>query len=260
MSSRLSIFLFTLFAISILGCKSKKAVVVPTPAKVVVKPSSTEILIRNINNNENHFEYYSANGEADYKDTGTRQSFDLSIIMERDKYIWISITTLSIFEPFRIKMTPDSIMVIDRIHRQCMITDYSFLKKFAKIDLSLHALQQIIIGNPFFKNNEKQSIADTVLNNLIVYTLVESQRQAAFYSNNLKLTKNILSDRNINRQMIVEYSNPHIFGQNAFPSSMNINIRAEKNIECKLKLSNFVFEKKKEAAFSIPGSYEIIKP
>ena len=74
------------------------------------------------------------------------------------------------------------------------------------------------------------------------------------------LTKNILEDKNVNRQFTVEYSNPYTHENNAYPSNVNINIRAEKNIDCKFKLSNFVFEKKKESIFSIPGNYEVIKP
>jgi hypothetical protein len=260
MNNKTAIVLLLFLAVAGMGCKSKKVATTPLPARSEpVKPSTAELLIRKINSNENTFDYYAARGEADYKDPATKQSFDVAIVMEKSKYIWISITGLLGIEAARMKITADSIVILDRLHHQCYISDYGYLAKFAKADLNLDQLQQIIAGNAVFRNDEKQSIIDTVLSTVVVYTIIGTQKQTAFYTSNLKLSKNILSDRNVNRQLAVEYANPYIQGNNAFPAQLNINIRAEKNVECTFRLNNFAFEKKKEAAFSIPGSYEIIK-
>jgi hypothetical protein len=250
---------FTTVILSV-GCKTKKIVTPIAKAVEVVKPSSSELLITKIKSQENSFDYFSAKGQISYTERNSSQDFDVSLVMEKDKYIWISVTVLFGIEAARIKISNDSVIILDRIHHKCIVADYAYLKKTSNVDLHLSQLQQMLIGNPAFELNEKQSIVDTVLTNIIVYTLINTQKQTTFYNNNFYLSKNILEDKNVNRQFTVEYSNPYTHNNNAYPTNVNINIRAEKNIDCKFKLSNFVFEKKKESLFSIPGNYEVIKP
>ena len=243
-----------------IGCKSKKALIVSSAPIETAKPTSSELLIKKIETQQNTFNYFSAKGQVSYTEKNTSQDFDVSIVMEKDKYIWMNVSVLFGIEAARIKITNDSVVILDRLHRKCIIADFNYLKKISNVDLHLKQLQQIIIGNPAFDLDEKQSIVDTVLSNIIIYTIQNTQKQTSFYNNTFYLTKNILEDRNVNRQFTVEYSNPYTQEKNVYPTNVNINIRAEKNIDCKFKLSNFVFEKKKESTFSIPGNYEIIKP
>lgn len=260
MNRNLLSLLFVASLILSVGCKSKKAITAAQKPTEVIKPSSAELLLKKLKNNENSFNYFSAKGEVSYTEKNSEQNFDVSIIMEKDKYILMSVTVLFGIEAARIKITTDSVIILDRLHRKCVIADYNYLKKISNVDLHLKQLQQIIIGNPAFDQIEKQSIVDTVLSKIIISTVLNSQKQTSFYNSSLILTKNILEDKNVNRQFTVEYSNPYTHLNNAYPSNVNINIRAEKNIDCKFKLSNFVFEKKKESLFSIPGNYEVIKP
>jgi hypothetical protein len=249
----LSVFIFTA------GCKSKKGIS-KTTLPEVVKPTTTQLLVEKIKTNENTFNYYSAKAKVHYKDHSIDQDVDVAIVMEKDKYIWMNVTALFGIEAARIKITSDSIIILNRLQRKCIIANYTYIKKMTNVDMKLQQLQNIFIGNATFNNDEILSIADTVLSNIILYTFINTQKQTAIYNNTLKLIKNSLEDKSINRQLNIEYPNSYIVGNNAYPSEMNINIRAEKNLECKFKLSNFVFEKKKDVQFNIPGSYEIIKP
>ena len=242
------------------GCKSKKAIVTTQKYQEISKPSSTELLIHKLNTQQNSFDYFSAKGQVSYTEKNSSQDFDVSIVMEKDKYIWMSVTVLFGIEAARIKITSDSIFILDRLHRKCIVADFNFLKKMSNVDLHLKQLQQIIIGNPPFDYDEKLSVVDTVLSNIIIYTFSNSQKQISFYNNTSYLTKNIVEDKITKRELTMEYANPYTHENNRYPTNVNINIRAEKNIDCKFKLSNFVFEKKKESSFSIPGNYEIIKP
>ena len=260
MSRKFSALVFLSVLIFAFGCKSKKAILAVPKTQEIIVPTSTELLIKKVNSKENSFNYFSAKGQVSYIEKNSQQDFDVSIVMEKDKYIWMNVTVLFGIEAVRIKITNDSVIILDRLHRKCIVADYSYLKKISNVDFHLKQLQQIIIGNSAFEKDQKLSIVDTVLSNIIIYTYINSQKQTSFYSNNFYLSKNILEDRNTHREFTVEYSNPYTHENNKYPSNVNINIRAEKNMDCKFKLSNFVFEKKKESTFSIPGNYEIIKP
>jgi hypothetical protein len=245
--------------LAVTACKTKKALT-NQPMPEVTIPSSSELLIQKIGQHANSFGYYSAEGSANYKDAKTDQNLDLNVVMEKDKYLWIRVTALFGIEAARIRFTTDSIVILDRIHRKCIIAGYPYIKKMTGADMQLSQVQQVFAGNAVFDPIPLLSIADTVLANIVITTVNGSQKQTSYYNPSLKLTKNVLEDKAVNRQFSVEYPNFYLHNDNAFPSEMNINIRAEKNIECKLRLNNFAFEKKKEVQFSIPANYEVIRP
>lgn len=262
MNSR--ILLFALFGLCTLAaCKSKKAITqkpVTANTDSVLIPTSAQLLVRQVNTHENTFGYYSSRGKLSYKDESTEQELDVSIVMEKDRYIWMNVTALLGIEAARMKITNDSVIILDRLHRRCIVTNFDYIRKITHADLKLQQLQQIIAGNAPFAHDEKLSLVDSLASEIIITTLSDAQKQTAVYDHAFRLMKNTLDDRSMSRQFIVEYANPYTVGDNAYPGQVNINIRAEKNMECTFRLSNFVFEKKKEVSFSIPGNYEIVKP
>jgi hypothetical protein len=81
--------------------------------------------------------------------------------------------------------------------------------------------------------------------------------QKASYNKEYK-TKNVwLTEQGLSREMAVKYDNLKTVGSNRFPSTILINIEAEKNVECKFSLSNFAYDVKQDPAFNIPRSYKV---
>ncbi|MFI5221313.1 MAG: DUF4292 domain-containing protein [Bacteroidia bacterium] len=261
MNKKVSYFLAFILIVTVTGCKTKKAIQKPvTDIPAEVKPNRNEYFVKKARANENAFNYFSAKGEAEYKDQKDEQNFNVFIVMEKDEYIWMSITALLGIEVARVRLTPDSLVMLDRLHRICIITNYGFLKKFTGMDLNLKNIQQLIIGNAAFDADEKTSVCDTSLTGIIIYSILQDQKQVAEYNTNFRLQKNTIGNRTDSKQFKVEYASHQKHGNNEFPSQIHINIRAEKNVECKFSLTNFVFEKKKDVPFSIPANYEIVKP
>jgi hypothetical protein len=242
------------------ACKSKKGLQDKPLLGEVAKPTSTAILIDNINQRENSFTYYSAVGKALYKDNDTEQDLGVSIVMEKDKYIYMNVTAVLGITVARLLATPDSIVILDMLHRKCIIADYSYVKKMTNADLRLGNLQNLFMGNTLIDNVEKGSIVDTVLNMIMIsHAITPTYIQNTLYNTDLKVIRSTITERIQHKEMKVEYTDVYTQGANTYPSKFNINIRAEKNIETKFELGNFVFEKKKEIQFSIPKSYETVR-
>ncbi len=244
------------------ACKSKKLVqTTPANTPVVTNEKSTqEKTLANIEANVNKFSFYQSRAKANYKDDKQNVSFDVNLVMEKDQYIWMSITAVLGIEVARVYITQDSVKILDRLHRKYIAADFNYIQRMSNVPLKLTNLQNLVVGNTLFYNSVQKSVVDTILSNLAIYTYLNTQKQTTYYSNNFKVLKGSVAEQNQSREMRYDYTGFSNFGSNQYPNHININIRAEKNIECTFELSNFVFDKKREVQFTVPSGYEVVKP
>jgi Domain of unknown function (DUF4292) len=248
------------FALLASSCKSKKGISQTEPVTVVTKPSTKALLVKAIEQNQNIFSYYSATGSAKYKDNSTSQDLGVSIVMEKDKYIYINVTAILGITVARVLATQDSIVILDMLHRKCIIARYDYVRNMTHADLNLSNLQNMFVGNTLFPNHPDKSKVDSVLNYILISQSVSpTHTQQTMYRQDLNVTRSTLMEPAKNQEMKVEYTEVYTQGGNQFPNKFSINIRAEKNMETRFELSNFVFEKKKDIQFSIPKSYETVR-
>lgn len=112
----------------------------------------------------NYLDYQNINFKKisiSYEQEGKKQEFRGSVRMLKDSIIWVSISKLGI-EGMRMKLTPDSVAFIDRLHRKYMLTDYSYFNEHFNLELDFFLIQRMltnelpeyrIAGNaPFFRN------------------------------------------------------------------------------------------------------------
>lgn len=248
----------------IAGCKSKKAVTNQVPHQVNKVDTNAleakEAVLKTIDGNTNTFNFYQAKASASYKDDQQNLNLDISIMMEKDQYIWMSVTALLGIEVARIMITPDSVKIMDRLHRKCIVTDFAYIQRMSNVPLKLENLQSMIVGNTLFPNSVQKSEVDTILGVLAIYTTLGTQKQNTFYSPQFKAQRTTIAEKDQSREMKIAYNGFSNFGTNTYPNKIDINIRAEKNVSCNFELSNFVFEKKRGVQFSVPSSYEVVRP
>lgn len=263
MSNKLTGFVLAV-AVFTVACKSKKNIVQAPqkPAEAVVDTTlkAKEVVLNGIEATANTFGFYQARAKATYKDDKQNLELDVNIMMEKDKYIWMSVTAVLGIEVARIMITPDSVKILDRLHRKCVLTDFGYIQRMGNVPLKLNNLQNMIVGNTIFSNSVQKSEVDTVLGVLAVYTILNTQRQNTFYSPQLKAQRTTITERDQSREMKIVYNGFSQYHTNSYPNAIDINIRAEKNLSCNFVLSNFVFDKKREAQFTIPSGYEMVRP
>jgi outer membrane biogenesis lipoprotein LolB len=244
------------------SCKSKKVVSTkPVETKLPQQgPTPTEVVLNTVDANTNNFSFYQSRAKVNYKDDKQKVELDVNLIMEKDQYIWMSVTAVLGIEVARIMITQDSVKILDRLHRKYIAADFDYIQRMSNVPLKLNNLQNLIVGNTVFNNSVQKSVVDTILGALSVSTLINTQKQTTFYNTNYKVNRTLIAEQNQSRQLNITYPTYATFDQNVYPSALNINIRAEKNIECTFELSNFVFTKKRETQFTVPSGYEVVKP
>jgi outer membrane biogenesis lipoprotein LolB len=245
-----------------ISCKSKRAITAKQQEPVVseAKQSAKAQLFSTIEQNPNTFTFYQATGEMSYRDDQQSQELGVTITMEKDQYLLMNVTALLGITVARIWATPDSIVILDMLHRKAMVADYAYVKRQTGAELSFKQLQQLIIGNTLYPHQEIRSLVDTIPETYrVTEVIAQGITQQTLYGLNYHVKKTIITDTQKRQELIIEYPAVYTEGRNLFPSTLNINIRAEKKAETNLDLKTFVFEKKKDVQFSIPRSYERVR-
>ncbi|MBS9767754.1 MAG: DUF4292 domain-containing protein [Flavobacteriaceae bacterium] len=96
-----------------------------------------------------------------YEEGDKKQNFRGSVRILKDSIIWLSVSKMGI-EGLRVKLTPQKVALIDRLHREYLITDYSYLNDKFNVELNFYLLQNVLtnqlpeyrlVGDlPFYKN------------------------------------------------------------------------------------------------------------
>jgi hypothetical protein len=78
----------------------------------------------------------------------------VNIRMKKDSIIWLSVTGVGL-EVARGIITPDSIVFMDKIHKDYFVFNYEQLSKQYNFDLNFALLQSVIIGNLPFERGKR---------------------------------------------------------------------------------------------------------
>jgi hypothetical protein len=96
---------------------------------------------------EVNFLYLTTRSKLSFK--GPKQEFDnanLTIRARKDSLIWLSVSKLGI-EAVRTLITPDSIVVMDKLHKETVTFDFPTLSRQFNFKISFALLQSILLGN-----------------------------------------------------------------------------------------------------------------
>ncbi|GEO03808.1 hypothetical protein AAE02nite_14720 [Adhaeribacter aerolatus] len=80
-------------------------------------------------------------------DEGDKISTNINIRMRKDSIIWISVVPALGIEAARIRLTQDSVHLLNRLKKEYFAGDYSYIKQKYKVDVTYDLLQAILLGN-----------------------------------------------------------------------------------------------------------------
>lgn len=213
--------------------------------------------------NEVSFEYLTAKSKFSFD--GKKQNFDntnINIRMKKDSLIWISVTGIG-FEVARGLITPDSIVLMDKFHKQYYVFSYEALSRKYDFELNFPLLQSIIVGNlPY-----PQQPTDRFTKENDVYVLSQTAGRIGISNqiatDNFKLLNLNAVEKDKDNTFSLQYSDFRNVGDILFPfiSQVVLQIKAAQNqetTETKITLKHTRVELVSESPgfpFSIPSGY-----
>lgn len=168
-----ALFLAISILFSVSACHKKTI-----PAKASGAPASVTVNVVNTD-----FLTFSSKGKMQLEKPDEKISSAVTIRIKKDSVIWVSMVPALGIEVARLRITPDTIQILDRLHRQYYSGNFSLLQKRFNISASFEMLQAMLLGNYLpgetgnikeIKGGELQQIEQT-RNNLTIDQFLDPQ-------------------------------------------------------------------------------------
>ena len=241
------------------SCKAKKLLVAKEVADTsVAKPiDNKKAELDAIRAGQTNFNTFSGKARAVLNIGGNSNDVTLTIRIKRDQKIWVSVTAIAGIEVARAVITPDSLLVINRLQSLYLKKPFSYINKFAGNQVNYKTIESLLVGNAIpeliNEGTTLQSHGDSTIlsGNLqtLVYKLVIGQ--------GMKTVRTNLNDQGADQSMEVINS---VFIQSSMrliPSQIDItSLVKAKKIQINLHYIKSDFDQPVEFPFSISGRYK----
>ncbi|PHX74814.1 MAG: hypothetical protein CK547_01455 [Chitinophagaceae bacterium] len=265
------IFLFLmLLVISIASCRSTRKITTVITKKdsaiVVVNPAESDSaksvreLIKKIESKQILFNTFSSKVKVDYSDEkNNRVDFNAFVRMQKDSAIWVSIIAALNIEAYRVMITKDSVVIMDKIERTIQRKPLEYLQKITKVPFDFKTLEDLIVGNPVYLDKNVTSFIDqgetfsmSTLGEVFKHFITVNKKD-------LNLIFSKLDDIDVTRSRTAnltyaDYSN---VGSWMFSGLRKISLSEKTKIDVQLEFKQVEFEKPLSFPFSIPKSYKV---
>lgn len=233
----------------------KKAGKEETPERKITTPYLLELLDKQAID----YEWFEGRSKMRYIDMTQNRSIKAVIRMKKDSLIWMSFQLFGI-EGARVKMTPDSVYVLNRINKQYAIQPLNLVEDMINIPADFKALQALLIGNPVLYPDATYNLVtkdslyllstDTILNT--TYNIQKESYQI-----------NSLTLKNESKQKVEMSFNDYQTLENDIIFSMMRDIIITSpnkgNASVEIEYNKIQFDVPKSTSFNIPSSYKKVK-
>jgi hypothetical protein len=244
----------------VFSCKSRKPLVVKRVAidtVAALKPVNTKAAkLYAIKAKQTSFNTFTGRASTKLDIGGNSNNVTLNIRIQRDHKIWVSITAIAGIEVARAVITPDSIMLINRLQSLYLRKPFNYVNKYAGKQVNYKTLESLLIGNAvpelLTENADFTPGAGgiTLSGNLndVVYKLILGP--------DLKVTQTNLSNQSAGQTLQVVNSAFIQATNRIIPSQIDMSsVVKDKKIQVNLHYTKADFDQPLEFPFSIPSRY-----
>lgn len=267
-----SILFFSVIAILVSSCRSTRniqtaiskkdsayVVVVDSTQPKVDSSAKIKLVLGELQKKRIEFKTFSAKIDVDYVGgNGKKENVNVKLQMSKDSVIWISVTGLLGIEGLRGIITKDSVKLINKIDKLYTARSVAYLQEVSGLPLDLPILQDLLIGNPVFIDEENNSISRSGQNTLLLSV-------GDFFKNLLTISSadyHILHsklddiDKSRNRTCDLSYDNYENKNGVSFSTERRITVSEKSKLDIKLDFKSYKFNETLSFPFSIPKNYK----
>ncbi len=126
--------------LSVVSCRTAKETVVRKETENLAENK----LFKNIYSNELEYKtLYSKKMDVSLSAKGKETGLKGAMKMEKDQFIWISLTAPLGIEVARLLFTPDSIKFMDSYNKKYLLTDYNYIYEKSGLEVGFQCIQNI---------------------------------------------------------------------------------------------------------------------
>lgn len=257
--------LFIGITLIVFGCKAKKRLVEvnrPVADSTVVKTDSstnnskTEKL-EAIRTRQINFNTFSGKARTHLEIDGKGYDVTMNIRIQKGKQIWVSITAIAGIEVARVKITPDSIKIINKLQSVYLKKPFSYVYQYGGRQINYQTVEAIVVGNavPEFISADA-TIAASGANTVISGILNELAYQTTFGAD-LKVSSLKLTNTKATQKLDVNNSEFIQSDKRVLPSAISIN-SYQNGLKADLHYIKAEFDGQLDTPFNEPKGYTLI--
>ena len=213
-----------------------------------------------LNKNKIDFKTFSSKAKIQYEDrNGKQPDFNAFIRLQKDSVLWVSISSTFLgIEAFRIYITPDTIILLNKLDKTVEYHPFNYVESIAHIPLNFSLLQNILIGNPVYVGDSIVSYRETESHILIGTVGAFFKNLITLSSENDHLERIKLDDidLNQNRTAALVYGNYEKNDHYDFATSREINVSEKSKVDIKILFKQYEFNNELSFPFAIPRNYK----
>lgn len=240
------------FAILQYGCKTTGGIF----GNKIKSLSATE-LNTEIQNNRISFQTFSSKSKIEVTGPDINQSVSAQIDMVADSIIGISLRVIGI-EGARMRITPDSVQIIDRLNQTYLSKGFEFIQQQFALEISFADLQNLIAGNPVFYDSASLSmgVAD---DKYVLFSQNTVYKNSIWLTSAFELSRMFIEDLGQQRNMTLTYSGFDKIEGKPFAFIRTILIDAQTDYKATIEFTKVTLNEPIDFAFSINPKYKKIE-
>jgi len=233
------------------GCKAGKKA-----GTTKLKSRSSNFVLKKMDKAAFDAEWLDAKAKVNITYLGQKlPGVSMNIKVQKDQIIWANMKKLGI-ELGRLKITPDSIFVLDRFNKNYLAKGIGELTEKYGIPADFGTIQDVLFGNAYFWKKENLSTSVVKSNYQIDGDLGRKNSSHLVDGLNYFLQSQYLLDQEQNWELDASYDGYNNSAHPNFSYIRNIKVTQPEPIALTLTFSKIEINQPAEYKFSIPSHYK----
>jgi hypothetical protein len=215
-------------------------------------------MLDKVNKNRIDFSTFNAKVKVEYMGAETNQSAVAYIKMKKDSIILIQLVGPLGIVGMQVKITHDSVTLINKIDHYVQFRSISYLTDITQIPFDFTTLQDLILGNPIFISNNVVSYKQSE-NNLVVMMIGDFFKNLITLNNSdYKPIHSKLDDIHLqkNRTCDITFGSYEEKGNIQFSTYRNISVSEKSKLDVYLDFKQYAFNEPINFTLNIPKNYK----
>ena len=248
------------------GCKSKKAVVEPVKPLTVEEVNQQQFL-QQVNDNAQYAKFLTSKVKFSVEVGVQTLTLTGNLKMKRDDGIRLQLMAFGFVEAGRIELTPEYVLIMDRINKQYMKATYGSIDFLRNSGLNFYTMQALVWNELFVPGQTK--VFDASLNKMdadmtgenVIISLNDGKMQYRWLATKdqaqIRMANIIYADQfKGNTQLNWDYEDFHVLNRKPFPFEHNITFTVpEKEVKLGMTLNYVKHEDNWETRTDVSSSY-----
>lgn len=213
-----------------------------------------------VEKNRVEFTTFSAKIKVDFQGSdGKKNDFNAFVRLKKDSVLWVSINALLGIEAFRVLITPDSVKVLNKLDKVVQLRSVSYLQEITKLPFGFQELQDIIIGNPIYFNNNIVSYKVETGTVSVLHVGDVFKHLLTLHPENYQITHSKLDDIDPvkARTASITYGDYEMRDNKPFSTYRRITLSEKSKLDIEMKYRQFDFNVPLNFPFNIPKNYKL---